>query len=93
MTHSARKTGRGSTCGPVNGRRPGDQASQRRVGLDLAGSPRTGIEFLIEPDGGGSIVTWTHMGPEGVLDEADIRQRRYRLDQLINGQLRDTFGQ
>ncbi|MCU1463545.1 MAG: hypothetical protein JWO37_3620 [Acidimicrobiales bacterium] len=55
--------------------------------------PQLTIEFLIEPAGSDSSVTWTLLGPEGELDEAEIRQRRYRLDQLINGQLRDTFDQ
>lgn len=55
--------------------------------------PQSTIEILIEPAGSGSSVTWTLVGPEGELDEAEIRLRRYRLDQVINGQLRDTFDQ
>jgi hypothetical protein len=38
--------------------------------------PELTIEFLIEPAGSGSCVTWTLLGPEGELDEAEIRQRR-----------------
>jgi hypothetical protein len=53
--------------------------------------PELTVEFQIEPCGPGSDVTWTLCGPEGFLDDQDIRRRRYRLDQLINGQLRDTF--
>lgn len=55
--------------------------------------PSLVIEFDIEPDGSGSMVTWTLLGPEDLLEDEDIRQRRYRLDQLINGQLRETFDQ
>jgi hypothetical protein len=55
--------------------------------------PELTIEFQIEPRGPGSDVTWTLFGPEGCLDDDDIRRRRYRLNQLINGQLRDTFDQ
>lgn len=57
--------------------------------------PELGIEFLIdaEPGGSGSLVTWTLTGPEGGLDEAGIRACRYRLDQLINGRLREAFDQ
>jgi hypothetical protein len=51
------------------------------------------IEFQIEPCGPGAAVTWTLLGPEGCLDDLEIRQRRRRLNQLINGQLRDTFDQ
>ena len=52
--------------------------------------PDVRIEFEIEPGGDGSIVTWTLLGPDG-LEAEDLKRRRYRLDQLINGQLRDTF--
>jgi hypothetical protein len=54
--------------------------------------PDLAIEFRIEPAGAGSMLNWTLLGPEGVLDPADIGRRRYRLQQLINGQLRETFG-
>ena len=56
--------------------------------------PQLEIRFDLESDGGyGSIVTWTLLGPEGKLDENDVRQRRYRINQLINGRLRDAFDQ
>jgi hypothetical protein len=50
--------------------------------------PELRIAFSIEPDGGGSAVTWVLLGPEGRLDADDVRRRRYRLNQLVNGQLR-----
>jgi hypothetical protein len=53
--------------------------------------PHLRIEFEIEPGGSGSIVTWTLLGPEGQLEAEDLQRCRYRLNQLINGQLRDTF--
>lgn len=55
--------------------------------------PDLRVRFEIEPDGTGSTVTWTLLGREGQLDDQDVQRRRYRLDQLINGQLRDTFDQ
>jgi len=55
--------------------------------------PELIIEFQIEPYGPGAAVTWILFGPEGSLDDEEIRHRRYRLNQLINGQLRDTFDQ
>jgi hypothetical protein len=58
-----------------------------------SGHPELTVEFQIEPCGPGSAVTWTLFGPEGWLDDEDIRGRRYRLNQLINGELRETFDQ
>ena len=49
------------------------------------------IEFTIEDDGGsGSMVTWTLLGTT-TLDPADIRLRRYRLNQLINDRMRNIL--
>jgi len=50
------------------------------------------IRFDLEADGGGSFVTWTLFGPDDI-EEDDVRHRRYRLNQLINGHLRDAFDQ
>ena len=55
--------------------------------------PDLRIRFEIEAADGGSLVTWTLLGPHGRLDEDDVRRRRYRVDQLINGQLREAFDQ
>jgi hypothetical protein len=53
--------------------------------------PDLRIEFDIEPDRGGSVVTWRLLGRPGQLDTEDVRRRRHRLNQLINGQLRENF--
>ena len=54
--------------------------------------PELRIRFDIATGGAGSAVTWTLLGPE-LLSDDDIKRRRYRIDQLINGQLRETFDQ
>lgn len=54
--------------------------------------PELRIRFEITPAGAGSAVTWTLLGPEP-LNGDEIKRRRYRIDQLINGQLRETFDQ
>lgn len=52
------------------------------------------IRFDIDGgDSAGCVVTWRLLGREDQLEEEDVRRRRYRLNQLINGQLRDTFDQ
>ncbi len=58
-----------------------------------AGQPELRVRFDLEADGAGSFVTWTLLGPAGELAERDLRPRRYRLNQLINGRLRDAFDQ
>jgi hypothetical protein len=55
--------------------------------------PGLRVRFEIEPDGAGSVVTWTLLGQERQFDDEDIRRHRSRLNQLINGHLRDTFDQ
>lgn len=55
--------------------------------------PKLRIEFQIDHDRGGSMVTWTLVGPTDALDEEDVRRRRHRLNELINGRLRETFDQ
>jgi hypothetical protein len=52
---------------------------------------RTFESFKIEPGGAGSMVTWTLMGRPDQLDPKDLERRRYRLNQLINGQLRPAY--
>jgi hypothetical protein len=54
--------------------------------------PELKIRFEIAAGGAGSAVTWTLLGPE-LLSGDEIKRRRYRIDQLINGQLRQTFDQ
>ena len=49
---------------------------------------------MLEPqEGYGCVVTWILYGSEGSLDADDLERRRYRLNQLINGILRDFFDQ
>jgi hypothetical protein len=54
--------------------------------------PELRIRFEIATGGAGSAVTWALLGPE-LLSDDEIKRRRYRIDQLINGQLRETFDQ
>jgi hypothetical protein len=51
------------------------------------------IRFEIEPSGSGSFVTWRLFGRPQQLEPDDVKRRRYRLNQLINGQLRAYFDQ
>ena len=53
--------------------------------------PDLRIEFGIEASNSGSVVTWRLFGLEGQLDPQDVKDRRYRLNQLVNGNLRDYF--
>jgi hypothetical protein len=53
-------------------------------------APDLQVRFEMVPDGPGSMVTLVLWGPVG-LDREDIERRRYRLSQLVNGQLRDSF--
>ena len=53
--------------------------------------PDLQVAFEIETNGSGSVVTWTLLGRDGELEPADLARRRYRLNQVINGNLRDYF--
>ena len=57
--------------------------------------PDLHVVFDIEPqhsdDRYGCTVTWIMFGPDGALDADDLERRRYRMNQLINGILRDFF--
>jgi hypothetical protein len=57
--------------------------------------PDLRVVFEIEPHYGddryGCTVTWILRGPEGALNAEDLERRRYRMNQLINGILRDYF--
>jgi hypothetical protein len=56
--------------------------------------PDAVIRFNLPPDnGGGTDLRWTLLVSEPVPDEAFIGRMRYRLNQLINAELRYTFGQ
>ncbi len=53
--------------------------------------PDLRIRFEVEARGPGSFVTWRLFGRPQLLDADDVKRRRYRLNQLINGQLRKYF--
>jgi hypothetical protein len=81
--------------------RPGELAptvlETRKPGLVVwssiwADRPELTIRFEIAPGGAGSVLAWTLLGPE-VLSDDEINGRRYRINQLINGQLREAFDQ
>lgn len=55
--------------------------------------PELRVRFDLTAAGAGSFVTWTLLGPTGEFDEDDLKRWRYRLNQLINGRLRDAFDQ
>lgn len=55
--------------------------------------PDDRIVFLIERDGAfGSWLEW-QLQSERELDDETLRQLRHRVNQLLNGQLRDSFDQ
>lgn len=50
------------------------------------------VAFAIEPDGGGCSVRWSLLAPDDDQPEPNVVKRmRYRLNYLINGQMRATF--
>jgi hypothetical protein len=53
--------------------------------------PDLRIRFEIVAGRAGSFVTWRLFGRPHQLEPHDVRRRRYRLNQLINGQLREYF--
>ena len=55
--------------------------------------PRDQVRFDLEPSGGGCSLRWTLLTPDDPPDEAAIGRLRYRLNYLINGELRYSVGQ
>ena len=55
--------------------------------------PRDQISFDLEPSGAGCSLRWTLLTPDDPPDEATIGRLRHRLNYLINGELRYSFGQ
>ncbi len=54
--------------------------------------PDLRVVFEIEAQASyGCVVTWILYGPTDTLDADDLERRRYRMNQLINGILRDVF--
>ncbi len=70
----------------------------------LAGDPRTWsslwvnrpdaiVRFDLPGGGGGTDLRWTLLVDEPIPEEPMVDHMRKRLNQLINGNLRDTFDQ
>jgi hypothetical protein len=55
--------------------------------------PRDQIRFDLESSGAGCSLRWTLLTPDDPPDEATTGRLRYRLNYLINGELRYSFGQ
>jgi hypothetical protein len=56
--------------------------------------PTIQIRFEIDPDDGqGTNLRWRMLTEEPITDEAEIRRLRRRVNELINANLRYTFGQ
>jgi hypothetical protein len=51
------------------------------------------VRFEIEPDNSGSRLTWRLLSPDDQPEAGRLGWMRYRLNFLINGQLRFSFGQ
>ncbi len=51
------------------------------------------IALDIVPKGDGSDLTWTILAPPGTIDDTEAKRLRYRMDTLINGKSRRSFGQ
>lgn len=54
--------------------------------------PLDRIRFDIEPDGQGSRLTWSLEVNEPEPDTDNFEQMRHRLNYLINGEMRLSFG-
>jgi hypothetical protein len=56
--------------------------------------PRDRIRFDIAPDGGsGSLLRWTWLTRDAEPDEEELSRLRHRMNELINAELRYSFGQ
>jgi hypothetical protein len=55
--------------------------------------PQDLIRFDLRPKGMGTDLRWTHVSPSAAPDTAEINHMRYRLNFLINAQLRFSYGQ
>jgi hypothetical protein len=53
--------------------------------------PRDRVRFELRPKDGGCAVRWRLLTPDPAPPAEVIRQRRHRLNFLINGKLRATF--
>jgi hypothetical protein len=55
--------------------------------------PQAQIRFDLPPGGGGTDLRWTLFLSEPLPPEDEIRLMRRRINELINGNLRNTFDQ
>lgn len=56
--------------------------------------PKDRIRFTITDDGGeGSLLKWVLESPDDPPDEATLGRLRHRINYLINGEMRLSFGQ
>jgi hypothetical protein len=55
--------------------------------------PNDVIRFSIRPDGEGSLLRWSLHTPDPLPDPGLLGRMRYRINFLINGQMRYSFGQ
>jgi hypothetical protein len=55
--------------------------------------PHDRIRFDLEPSGPASSLRWTLLTPDDPPDDERIGRLRYRLNYLITGELRYSFGQ
>ncbi|MER7441878.1 SRPBCC family protein [Micromonospora avicenniae] len=55
--------------------------------------PEAQIRFDLEPDGGGTQLRWTLLVAQPLPDASLLGHLRKRLNELINAELRYTFGQ
>jgi hypothetical protein len=53
--------------------------------------PTARIRFELSGDARGSRLTWTLLLQEPLAHAGEVRRLRYRIDQLVNGNLRDRF--
>ncbi|WP_432504641.1 hypothetical protein [Kineococcus arenarius] len=53
--------------------------------------PTARIRFGLSDDPRGGRLTWTLLLHEPLSSAAEVRRLRYRIDQLVNGNLRDRF--
>jgi hypothetical protein len=56
--------------------------------------PKDLIRFDIRSDGGGgSLLRWTVLTPDEMPSDEDLGRLRYRMNRLVNAELRYSFGQ
>lgn len=54
---------------------------------------RDQVEFELHPSGGGTALRWTMLTPAALPSDALTSHLRFRLNKIINGDLRLSFGQ